>query len=44
MKQLAIIILLAGCNTAGAEPRPAAEALDWLTGCWESPNGSYQEI
>lgn len=44
MKRLAILILLAGCSTAGAEPSPTAETLDWLSGCWENPNGSYREI
>jgi len=44
MKRLAILILLAGCSTAGAEPPQTAEGLDWLSGCWESQEGSYREI
>ena len=43
MKRLAFILLLAGCASA---PSPAGEAhsLDWLTGCWESEDGSYREV
>jgi len=44
MKRLAILILLAGCNTVSAEPHAAAAPLDWLTGCWESADRSYREI
>lgn len=40
----ASLILLAGCTLTRAASQPAAQTLNWLTGCWQSEDGSTREI
>jgi len=37
-------ILLAGCTLSRAASQPPPQSLDWLTGCWQSENGSTREV
>tara|TARA_R110000782_G_scaffold130410_1_gene222092 strand:- start:2328 stop:2774 length:447 start_codon:yes stop_codon:yes gene_type:complete len=43
VKRLAVLFLLAGCSTATTSAGEA-HSLGWLTGCWESEDGSYREV
>lgn len=36
--------LLAGCTLSSQADEPAKPTLDWLTGCWQSEDGSSREV